>query len=109
MPALQASADASIAFTSSSVGRKGRAYWGGYSVSKFAVEGLMQVLADELRQTSAIRVNSIDPGATRTNMRKEAYPAEDPNTLVTPQERMGLYLYLMGSDSKGITGQALHA
>ena len=109
LPALQASPDASIAFTSSSVGRKGRAYWGGYSVSKFAVEGLMQVLADELRQTSAIRVNSIDPGATRTNMRKEAYPAEDPNTLVTPQERMGLYLFLMGPDSKVVTGQALHA
>jgi len=109
LPALQASAEASIVFTSSSVGRKGRAYWGGYSVSKFAVEGLMQVLADELRQTSAIRVNSIDPGATRTNMRKEAYPAEDPNTLVGPEERMGLYLYLMGPDSKGLTGQALHA
>lgn len=109
LPALQASADASIVFTSSSVGRKGRAYWGGYSVSKFAVEGLMQVLADELRQTSAIRVNSIDPGATRTNMRKEAYPAEDPNTLITPQERMGLYLFLMGPDSKGVTGEALHA
>lgn len=109
LPALQASPDASIVFTSSSVGRKGRAYWGGYSVSKFAVEGLMQVLADELRQTSAIRVNSIDPGATRTNMRKEAYPAEDPNTLVSPEERMGLYLYLMGAQSKGVTGQALHA
>jgi len=109
MSALQASEDASIVFTSSSVGRKGRAYWGAYSASKFAVEGLMQVLADELRQTSNVRVNSIDPGATRTNMRKEAYPAEDPKTLTTPDERMGLYLFLMGADSKGVTGQALRA
>ncbi|MGB4246998.1 MAG: YciK family oxidoreductase [Pseudohongiellaceae bacterium] len=109
LPALQAAPEASVIFTSSSVGRKGRAYWGGYSVSKFAVEGLMQVLADELRQTSAIRVNSIDPGATRTAMRKAAYPAEDPSTLKGPEDLMPLYLYVMGSDSKSVTGQALNA
>jgi len=109
LPALQAATSASVIFTSSSVGRKGRAYWGAYSVSKFATEGLMQVLADELRQTSQIRVNSIDPGATRTNMRKDAYPAEDPDTLTTPQERLPLYLYLMGDDSAKVTGEALKA
>lgn len=109
LPALQASPEASVIFTSSSVGRKGRAYWGGYSVSKFAVEGFMQVLADELRQTSSIRVNSIDPGATRTAMRKAAYPAEDPSTLKGPEELMPLYLYLMGCDSKSVNGQALKA
>ncbi len=109
LPALQAAASASVIFTSSSVGRKGRAYWGAYAVSKFANEGLMQVLADELRQTSQIRVNSIDPGATRTNMRKDAYPAEDPNALTTPEERLPLYLYLMGDDSAQVTGEALKA
>lgn len=109
MPALQAAPSASVIFTSSSVGRKGRAYWGAYAVSKFANEGLMQVLADELRQTSKVRVNSIDPGATRTNMRKDAYPAEDPNVLTTPEERLPLYLYLMGDDSAGVTGEALKA
>lgn len=109
LPALQAAPNASVIFTSSSVGRKGRAYWGAYSVSKFAVEGLMQVLADELRQTSKVRVNSIDPGATRTNMRKDAYPAENPETLVTPADRLPLYLYLMGDESVGVTGEALKA
>lgn len=109
LPALQAAKAASIVFTSSSVGRKGRAYWGAYSVSKFAVEGLMQVLADELRQTSKVRVNSIDPGATRTAMRKDAYPAENPETLTSPEDRLPLYLYLMGDDSAGITGEALKA
>ncbi|MDP2140888.1 MAG: YciK family oxidoreductase [Gammaproteobacteria bacterium] len=109
LPALQAAPEASVIFTSSSVGRKGRAYWGAYSVSKFAVEGFMQVLSDELRQTSSIRVNSIDPGATRTAMRKAAYPAEDPYTLKGPEDLMPLYLYLMGSDSKSVTGQALTA
>lgn len=109
LPALQAAPTASVVFTSSSVGRKGRAYWGAYSVSKFAVEGLMQVLADELRQTSKVRVNSIDPGATRTAMRKDAYPAENPDTLPSPEDKLPLYLYLMGDDSAGITGEALKA
>lgn len=101
--------DASIIFTSSSVGRKGRAYWGAYSVSKFATEGMMQVLADELEVNTAIRVNSINPGATRTAMRMAAYPGEDPKTLPPPEAIMPLYLYLMGPDSQAINGQALNA
>jgi len=109
LPAMMAAPEASLIFTSSSVGRQGRAYWGAYAVSKFATEGLMQVMADELRSTSAIRVNCIDPGATRTAMRKAAYPAEDPNTLRTPEDHMPLYLYLMGSDSKEVHGQSLKA
>jgi len=102
--------DASIVFTSSSVGRKGRAYWGAYSVSKFGTEGLMQILADELDDGhSNIRVNSLNPGATRTNMRAHAYPAEHPATNPTPDEIMPVYLYLMGKDSQGVTGQAFNA
>jgi len=101
--------DASIIFTSSSVGRKGRAHWGAYAVSKFATEGLMQVLADELENTSNIRVNSINPGATRTNMRAAAYPAENPATLRKPEDIMGTYLYLMGADSISSTGQQFDA
>ena len=110
LPVLRKSEDASIVFTSSSVGRKGRAYWGAYSVSKFATEGLMQVLADELDdEEQPIRVNSINPGATRTNMRASAYPAEDPKKNPLPEEIMNVYLYLMGKDSIGVTGQALDA
>ncbi len=74
LPALRKSSDASVIFTSSTVGRKGRAYWGAYAVSKFGVEGLMQVLADELAGNSNIRVNSINPGAVRTLMRRQATP-----------------------------------
>lgn len=82
LPLMKLSSDASIIFTSSSVGRKGRAYWGAYSVSKFATEGLMQTLADELDGTSAIRANSVNPGATRTSMRARlpwGKPAEQPH------------------------------
>ena len=109
LPLIKLSEDASVVFTSSSVGRKGKAYWGAYAVSKFANEGLMQVLADELEGTSNARANSINPGATRTNMRAQAYPGENPSTNPSPDEIMPLYLYLMGPDSKGVNGRALDA
>src|SRR5690554_4301233 len=109
MPLRRAAPDASVIFVSSSVGRKGRAYWGPYAVSKFALEGLMQVLADEQDGTSEIRVNSLNPGATRTAMRKAAYPAEEPEKNPEPSEIMPVFLYLLGPDSKGVNGQALNA
>ncbi|RKZ39082.1 MAG: YciK family oxidoreductase [Gammaproteobacteria bacterium] len=106
---MKSSREASIVFTSSSVGRKGRAYWGAYSVSKFAIEGLMQILADELEANTTIRVNSINPGATRTAMRASAYPGEDQKSLPAPEDIMPLYLYLMGPESRELNGQALNA
>ncbi len=109
LPQLEAAPNASIIFTSSGVGRQGRAHWGAYAVSKFATEGLMQVLADELENISRVRVNSLNPGATRTRMRAAAYPGEDPNTLKTAADLMPSYLYLMGNDSVGTNGQAFDA
>lgn len=106
---LKSAEDASVIFTSSGVGRKGRAFWGAYSVSKFATEGFMEVLADELENLTSIRVNSLNPGATRTQMRKTAFPAEDPNILRTPDEIMPTYLWLMGPDSRGHTGERFEA
>lgn len=109
LPLLNASADASVIFTSSAVGRHGRAYWGPYAVSKFGIEGMMQVLADEVEATSNIRVNSLNPGATDTAMRRQAYPAENPASNPAPEQLMPAYLYLMGPDSIGVHGQALDA
>ncbi|SDJ29025.1 YciK family oxidoreductase [Billgrantia gudaonensis] len=109
MPLLEASKDASVVFTSSGVGRKGRAYWGAYSVSKFATEGFMEVLADEVEHRGNIRVNSLNPGATRTRMRASAYPGEDPETLLTPEAIMPTYLWLMGPDSRGHNGERFDA
>lgn len=108
LPLLRQSDDASVVFTSSGVGRQGRAYWGAYAVSKFGVEGLSQVLAEELAKTR-IRVNCINPGATRTDMRLQAYPAEDRSRLATPEEVLGPYVYLLGPDSRGVTGESLDA
>lgn len=109
LPLLRRAPDASIVFTSSGVGRRGRAYWGAYSASKFGIEGLMQILADELEENSAVRVNSLNPGRVRTAMRAAAYPAEDPAELLTPADIVAPYLYLMGPDSLGVRGQALDA
>ena len=109
MPLLKNSHDAALLFTSSSVGRKGRAFWGAYAVSKFATEGLMQVLADELENVMPIRVNCINPGATATKMRALAYPAEDATTLRQPADIVAPYLFLLGPDARGINGQTLDA
>ncbi|KZY61256.1 YciK family oxidoreductase [Oleiphilus sp. HI0071] len=110
IPLLRAADEPSVVFTSSSVGRKGRAFWGAYAVSKFATEGLAQILADEHdADDDFIKFNVINPGATRTNMRASAYPAENPMSIKAPQDIMPLYLYLMGADSTGVTGQSLDA
>ncbi|KAF1066316.1 MAG: putative oxidoreductase YciK [Pseudomonas citronellolis] len=109
LPLLKLASDASVIFTSSSVGRKGRAYWGAYAVSKFATEGLMQVMAVECDGTNAVRANSVNPGATRTSMRATAYPGENPANNPEPDAIMPVYLYLMGPDSIGINGQAFDA
>jgi NAD(P)-dependent dehydrogenase (short-subunit alcohol dehydrogenase family) len=106
---LKCSPDASVLFTSAAVGRQGRAYWGGYGIAYAAVENMMQTWADETDTNTAIRFNSIDPGAVRTPQRAKAYPGEDPKTNPLPETIMGTYLYLLGPDSKGITGQQWNA
>jgi NAD(P)-dependent dehydrogenase (short-subunit alcohol dehydrogenase family) len=109
LPALKKSADASVVFTASAVGREGRAYWGAYAVSKFAIEGLSQVLSAELEGISHVRVNTLNPGRARTAMRRQAYPAEDLETLPQPAQLTAPYLALLGPASLGVTGQAFDA
>jgi len=109
LPLMFKSEDASIIFTSSGVGRTGKAYWGAYAVSKFGIEGLSEVLADELENKPGIRVNAVNPGPTRTAMRAAAYPAEDPMHLKTPEGILGVYLYLLGPESRGTSGRSFDA
>ncbi|ATM95794.1 short chain dehydrogenase [Yersinia frederiksenii] len=108
LPLLLKSPSASLVFTSSSVGRQGRAEWGAYAVSKFATEGMMQVLAEEYKHSN-LRVNCINPGGTRTQMRASAFPDENSDKLKTPADIMPLYLYLMGDDSRRKTGISFDA
>jgi NAD(P)-dependent dehydrogenase (short-subunit alcohol dehydrogenase family) len=109
MPVLEKSADASVIFTTSGVGRVGRSFWGAYAASKFAVEGMVQVWASELEGLGSVRVNAINPGATSTGMRAQAFPAENPGSLKSAAEIMPAYLYLLGSDSKAVNGQSVDA
>lgn len=108
LPLLKASEDPSVIFTSSGVGRTGKAFWGAYAASKFATEGLSQVLADEHRH-GKLRSNCINPGAARTRMRLAAYPAEDREQIKRPEEILAPYVYLLGPDSKGVTGLSFDA
>jgi NAD(P)-dependent dehydrogenase (short-subunit alcohol dehydrogenase family) len=108
IPTLLLADNASLIFTSSGVGSKGRAFWGPYSMSKFATEGMMQVIADEY-ELSTLRCNAINPGATKTKMRASAYPGEDQGILPTPEDIMPLYVYLMSDDSLKVTGQTFKA
>jgi NAD(P)-dependent dehydrogenase (short-subunit alcohol dehydrogenase family) len=109
LPALRRSPDASVVFTASSVGRHGRAYWGAYAVSKSAIEGLSQVLSAELEGVSQVRVNTLNPGRARTNMRRQAYPAEAIETVPQPESLTDPYVALLGPASRGVTGQAFDA
>jgi NAD(P)-dependent dehydrogenase (short-subunit alcohol dehydrogenase family) len=106
---LYKSPDASVLFTSSGVGRKARAYWGAYAVSKAGIEALSMTLADETAFRKTLRVNSVNPGPVKTEMRRQAFPAEDREKLATPESIVGTYLYLLGPESNGITGQQFDA
>ena len=109
LPVLEKSQHASIVFTSDSSARKAHAYSGAYGVSKIAMEGLAKILAEELEAANKIRVNTLIPGAVDSPLRKRAYPAEDKAKLPTMASLAPVYLYLFGSQSIGVTGQAIEA
>ncbi len=104
LPLLRKSKDASVVFTAAAEGRQGRAYWGAYAASKAAAERLMEVLADELEATPNVRVNSIDPGPTRTRLRQAAYPGKNPKDYKAPEAIAYSYVYLLGPDSRDHNG-----
>lgn len=108
IPLLKNSDNGSIINVSSTVGRQGRADWGAYSASKFGLEALTQILAQELEEYN-IRVNSVNPGGTRTDMRAGAYPDEDPKILPTPLDIAPVFLYLASDESIGETNKAFNA
>jgi NAD(P)-dependent dehydrogenase (short-subunit alcohol dehydrogenase family) len=106
IPALVKSEDARVIFLSSTVGRMGRAYWGAYSVSKFATEGMAKALSEELEHTN-IKVNTLNPNKMRTKMRQDAYPAENRDELPTPEEKSPAIVYLFSEDAKKYNGEML--
>jgi len=106
IPLLNKSDDARILFLSAEQGREAKAYWGAYGVSKFAVEGFSKTLSEELEKTN-IRVNTLDPGVMRTEMRRAAYPAEDTTKTPLPESKSPAIVYLMLPVSSKYNGKKL--
>lgn len=99
---------ASVINLVSGVSIDGRPEWGAYSVSKFGVEGLTQIMAAELKDRG-VRVNAVDPGGMNTEMRAAAYSAEDARSRVAPEDNVDVFLYLASDESKDVTGQRFKA
>jgi NAD(P)-dependent dehydrogenase (short-subunit alcohol dehydrogenase family) len=104
LPLLEKSATPAVVLVSDAVGRKGKAYAGAYGVSKFALEGLMQIWADELEGTGRVRVNSLDPGPMDTALRRKGYTQGA--VAPPPDAAARALLWLLGPDSGRATGKA---
>lgn len=108
LPIMLKKRSGSIINVTSGVGRNGKARWGAYAVSKAGIECLTQILADELKG-SGVRVNAVNPAATRTEMRALAYPQEDPQKLPTAEEVVPIFVDLASDDTESISGASLDA
>ena len=106
IPLLNKSDDARILFLSAEQGREAKAYWGAYGVSKFAIEGFAKTLSEELEKTN-IKVNTLDPGVMRTEMRRASYPAEDTTKNPLPESKSPAIVYLMLPVSSKYNGKKL--
>jgi NAD(P)-dependent dehydrogenase (short-subunit alcohol dehydrogenase family) len=84
-PLLRRAEKAEVVGITSSVGEAPRAFWGGYGASKAAFDTLLGAYADETAHAGKLRVQIIDPGATRTRMRQLAFPGEEPESLKGPE------------------------
>ena len=105
---LKLSDSPSVIFTSSNVSKIAKPFWGAYSVSKFGIEALSQILAHE-NDHIKMRVNTINPGAVNTKMRLQAYPAEDRDHLKNPEDILHPYLYFLSDESIGSNYMSLDA
>ena len=101
-PLLRRADKAEVVGITSSVGGEPRAFWGGYGASKAAFETLLGAYADETAHAGKLRVQIIDPGATRTRMRQLAFPGEEPDTLKGPEVVAAAILeHLQGAAATG--------
>ncbi len=108
LPHMRTRHHGSIINVSSGAGKRPAPLWGPYAVSKFGLEGLTALVAEETRSVQ-IRVNAVNPGGTRTEMRAKAYPEEDPRRLPDPEALTGIFVYLASDVSRDVTGMSLDA
>jgi NAD(P)-dependent dehydrogenase (short-subunit alcohol dehydrogenase family) len=109
LPLLKAAPDASVVFTSTTAAHHPAAYWGAHAISKSAAETLVSIWALELETTPNVRINTVIPGAVQSPQRRRSHPGEVAGKLPQPEAIMPLYLYLMGHDSSGVSGQVFEA
>lgn len=98
LPLLKQEYKTNVVFTSADVGRDATAYWGAYSIAYAGVEAQMSIWAQELEKISKVRVNSIDPGAVRTVLRRRSHPGESQESLPAPQSITPAYLKILSGD-----------
>ncbi len=106
-PLLKQSPDASILLTSMAPQWLSKAYWSACAVAAAGVDALSQIVADELESESNLRINTLDPGDVNTRWFQHAFPGRELDHVVTPDSLKWAYLYLMGPDSRGISGHKL--
>ena len=98
LPLLKQEYTTNVLFTSADVGREASAYWGAYSIAYAGVEAQMSIWAQELEKISRVKVNSIDPGAVRTVLRRRSHPGEPQESLPTPQSIAPAYLKVLSGE-----------
>ena len=98
-PLLRRAEKADVIGITSSVGEEPRAFWGGYGASKAAFETLLGAYADETAYAGKLRIQIVDPGATRTRMRQLAFPGEEPDSLKPPEVVANAILDRLQSDA----------
>lgn len=106
---LKAAPDASVVLTLESHGHAPAAYWGGYAVSKAALEALLKIQTEEWVNRPQLRVNAIIPGPVASPSRAKTHPGEVASSQRQPETLMPAYLYLMGPESRELRGTVLNA
>ena len=104
---LRAAPDASVVFTLETHGHAPAAFWGGYAVSKAALEALLRIQSEEWADRPGLRANGVIPGPVASPSRAKTHPGEVAASRRRPESLMPAYLYLMGPDSRETTGRIL--
>lgn len=107
LPLLDAAADASVVFVSDRHGREAHAYDNVYGIAKAGIEQMVKIWAAELEGKPQLRLNSFDPGPMRSGVRLRGYPGESIAQVPPPETVVPRLLWLLGPDSRGVSGQAL--
>jgi NAD(P)-dependent dehydrogenase (short-subunit alcohol dehydrogenase family) len=96
-----------VVFTSETHGHVPAPYWGGYAASKAGLEALMKIQAAEWDKLANLRANVVIPGPVDSPLRAKTHPGEVAASRRTPESLMPAYLYLIGPDSRGISGKII--